>query len=664
MEHHRAGRLDRAEPLYRKALAASPGHADARHLLGVLLLQRGQADAAIRELEQVCRAKPDAAPYRASLAGALMTAGRVADAVAAYERAAAADPTNADLQLNLGVALRRLGRHDNAIVRFERAIAARPDYAEAYYNLGNALQSAGRVDQAIEAYRAALARRPELIAALTNLGAALKVRGRLAEAIGCYLRALVLHPDNAEASNNLGIASQALGDQAGATACFRQALALRPDFAEAHSNLLFGLSYDAAIGEDELFAACRDWERRHAVPLYRLAKPWAGDRAPDRRLRIAYVSADLRDNAIAYNIEGLLANHDRGAVETFCYMRDARTDLVTQRLQSAADAWRDAAALDDAALAELVRADRIDILVLLAAHTGANRPQVCAYRPAPVQVNMFGLTTSGLSVVDYWLTDGVLHPPDTSERATETLVRLPTGYLHRPPDGAPEITVLPAMAAGHVTFGSCNNPAKLTPDVIALWSRVLQAVPGSKLLLKYLGFFGDAAIRARFAGQFARHGIADDRLIFVGDELPRARHLEVLNRVDVALDPFPFNGCTTSFEALWMGVPYVTLAGRRFIGRMGASFMAQLGLTDLVAANADDYVAKASGLARDLLRLSKLRAGLRTRVAASPLCDAAAYAHAIETAYRDMWRRWCARSVMELGNHHAPLGGGPGPHRK
>jgi predicted O-linked N-acetylglucosamine transferase (SPINDLY family) len=651
IEHHRAGRLAEAEPLYRGFLATAPDdgadHADVRHLLGILLLQQGDAAGAIAEIERACRAAPAVPAYRISQGNALMAAGRVAEAVAAYERAVQVEPANADLQLNLGVALRRLGRVDRAVDHFNRAIEIRPDYAEAHYNLGNALQARGAADQAIEAYLAALARKPELIAAYTNLGAALKSRGRLAEAIGCYRRALALGPDNAEACNNLGIAFQAFGEQAGAVQCFRQALALRPDFAEAHSNLLFGLSYDGRIDDQALFAEYRAWEARHALPLYRLAKPPANDpdpgrRDPDRRLRVGYVSADFRDNAIAYSIEGLFARHDPAVVETFCYMREARTDEVTARLKRLVRHWRDAAALDDAALADLIRGDRIDILVLVAGHTGANRPQLCAYRPAPVQVNLFGLSTLGLSVVDYWLTDHTVHPPDTAERATETLVRLPSWYVHQPPAGAPEVAPPPSASAGFITFGSSNNPAKLTPDVIALWARTVHAVPGARLLLKYLGFFADEAMRQRFTALFGRHGVGPDRLIFVGDELPRARHLEVLNRIDIALDPFPFNGCTTSFEALWMGVPVVTLAGRRFIGRMGASFLARIGLTELIAATPEDYVAKTAALAGDPHRLADLRSGLRQRVAASPLCDATAYARSVEAAYREMWQRWCA----------------------
>jgi len=289
-----------------------------------------------------------------------------------------------------------------------------------------------------------------------------------------------------------------------------------------------------------------------------------------------------------------------------------------------------------------VRADRIDILVLLAGHTGANRPQICALRPAPIQVNMFGLATMGMTAVDYWLSDAIVHPPDSTERSTEALMRLPSWYLHQPPTDAPDVGPPPSARAGFVTFGSCNNPAKLTAEVIRTWVAVMTAVPGSKLLLKYLGFFGDEAMRDRFKTMFARHGIDAERLIFVGEEAPRASHLGVLNRVDVALDPFPFNGCTTTFEALWMGVPAITIAGRRFIGRIGTSFLTLVGLPDLIAADTGDYVAKAAALAADSARLALLRSGLRARIAASPLCDAPVHARAVEAAYRRMWRSWCA----------------------
>jgi predicted O-linked N-acetylglucosamine transferase (SPINDLY family) len=314
---------------------------------------------------------------------------------------------------------------------------------------------------------------------------------------------------------------------------------------------------------------------------------------------------------------------------------------VAAQFRGLARAWRVTTGLGDGDVAGAIRQDEIDVLVILAGHTGHNRMGVAAHRPAPVQVSFHDLTTSGLAVMDAWLTDPVLHPAASEEQFTERLVRLPCFYLHRPPDAAPEIGAPPHRTRGHITFGSCNNPAKLSLPVIRLWSRILQAVPNSRLLLKYVDWFGDEAVAGRFGRLFETHGIAADRIRFERGDLRRAEQLRILNEVDIALDPFPFNGSTTTFEALWMGVPVVTLAGSRFVGRVGASVLTRLDLANLVAETAEDYVRIAVALAADAERLGSLRRSLREQVRASALCNAPAYARSVEAAYRALWTDWC-----------------------
>jgi predicted O-linked N-acetylglucosamine transferase (SPINDLY family) len=359
-------------------------------------------------------------------------------------------------------------------------------------------------------------------------------------------------------------------------------------------------------------------------------------------LKLGYLSADFREHPIAWNVMGLLERHDRRQFEVSLYSAVAAPDPTSRRLQSLADRWCEVADVGAAALADRLVADGIDILVLLAAHTAGNRPVLAAYRPAPVQVAFHGIGSTGLEAVGYWLTDSVLHPPDTGERFTESLVRLPCFYLHRPPEPSPEPSPPPHLAAASLTFGSCNNPAKLSERTIAVWAEVLRRVPNSRLLLKYVDRFRDTLVAARIVRRFAAHGIDASRLILEGGLLDRQAQLRLLDRIDIALDPFPFNGSTTSFEALWMGVPVVTLSGDRFVGRVGASLLEQVGLGDLVARNEADYVAIAERLAGDAPRLSGLRGDLRARVRSSALVDAAGHALAIEAAYRSMWRHWCA----------------------
>ncbi|MBM3572381.1 MAG: hypothetical protein FJX52_08490 [Alphaproteobacteria bacterium] len=401
----------------------------------------------------------------------------------------------------------------------------------------------------------------------------------------------------------------------------------------AHSNLIFALAYAPDPDRRQLREA-RRWAARHA-PV-KPAPAFANARDPDRRLRIGYLSADLRQHPIAYNVEDLLRCHDRNRHEVFAYSATATADAVTERIAGCVDRWRDVAGLTTVEITERIGSDRIDILVILAGHAGANPLAVAGLRPAPVQVSFHDVSTSGVEAIDAWLTDPVLHPPDTPEAFVERLVRLPCFYLHRPPDEAPGI--LPRTPGASVVFGSFNNPLKLGAETLEAWARILDAVPGSRLLLKYKNRFASPLVQAPI-----RRALGD-RVDFLAGDIGRAEQLALWNRVDVALDPFPFNGSTTSFEALWMGVPVVTLAGDRFVGRVGASLLTEAGLRDLEARDAAGYVALATRLAADQVRLDRLRVELRPRIAASRLCRPEAYARSVEEAYRGLWRRWCSRA--------------------
>jgi protein O-GlcNAc transferase len=315
---------------------------------------------------------------------------------------------------------------------------------------------------------------------------------------------------------------------------------------------------------------------------------------------------------------------------------------MTRHIRELADAFVETQRMDDGELAERIRSDGVDILVVLAGHTARNRLLAAARKPAPILVSYADFSTTGLAAMDYWLTDPIVHPEgQTGERFTETLMRVPMMVLHRPIDVAPPVTTLPARERGHVTFGSCNNPAKIGAGVLDLWAAILSQVPRSRLALKYRKVYEVPDVRARIRGRFAERGVDPDRVVFIGGDVDRASHLALVGEMDVALDPFPFNGCTTTFEALWMGVPVVTLAGRRFLGRMGTSFLTHLGMPELVAPTPEAYVGTAVALSADLDRLAAIRSGLRDRVMASPLCDGPAYARSIEAAFRAAWRRWC-----------------------
>ncbi|MCD6305110.1 MAG: hypothetical protein J7M32_02335, partial [Deltaproteobacteria bacterium] len=418
-----------------------------------------------------------------------------------------------------------------------------------------------------------------------------------------------------------------------------KALEMRPGYAEAHSNLLFAMQCDPDVGDMEIFRESVNWWRRHGAGHAREAGR-GKDQDPGRRLRVGYVSPDFREHSVSRFFLPLIENHDRKAVEVFCYGDVKRPDRMTARIRELADHWRSIVGLGDDAVARQIREDRIDILVDLAGHTGGNRLLVFARRPAPVQVTWLGYPgTTGLGVMDYRLTDHVADPEGDADRwHTERLVRLSEGFLcYAPPEEAGEVCSLPALKEGRVTFGSFNNFSKMNEQVAAVWSRILLSVPGSLLMLKSKSL-RDAGVRGRCLEMFLRNGISEDRIVFEGYARTVKDHLLLYNRVDMGLDPFPYNGTTTTCEALWMGVPVVTLKGGRHAARVGASILTQVGLSDLIADTKEAYIRKAVELARDPGRLKALRAGMRDRLRKSTLLNGPGFAAAMEAAYQGMWR--------------------------
>jgi predicted O-linked N-acetylglucosamine transferase (SPINDLY family) len=630
------GKAEAAEEVCRGILKVEPGNAHVLHLLAQFKCRRGGAASAYLPARQAVSLEPGRANFHLTLGVAQLAAG--VSAGGSYRRATVLDPEFAEAHLNLGTLLPI--RSPASRASWRRAIALRPALAEAHNNLAGAYLALATGAEAIRRYRRALALLPTYGESWNGLASAAAGQGRLRQAAQAAKRALALLPAYPEAMNNYGTVLVGVGDIRPAAAWLRRAVGAQPGYADAGSNLLFALAYDGALSLPLLFAEQRAWAGRHA-PRGLPMPAHSNSRDPDRRLKLGYLSADFREHPIAWNVTGLIERHDRRRFEVSLYSRVAAPDPTSRQLQALADRWCDVVDLSQPSLAAKLAADGIDILVLLAAHTAGNRPEVAAHRPAPVQVAFHGIGSTGVDAVGYWLSDPVLHPPDTGERFVETLVRLPCFYLHRPPEPSPDPGPPPHGAAGAITFGSCNNPAKLSPGTIAVWAEVLARVPGARLLLKYVDRFRDALVTDRLLSSFAAHGIDSSRLILEGGQLDRQAQLRLLDRIDIALDPFPFNGSTTSFEALWMGVPVVSLLGDRFVGRVGASLLEQVGLRDLVAANAADYVAIAERLARDAPRLASLRSELRSRVRASPLMDAAAHAEAIEAAYRSMWRHWC-----------------------
>src|SRR3974390_1037024 len=607
----------------------------------VRLHQAGQLVAAEACYRQVLAAQPNLAESHFHLGDALMGQGKLDEAVAAYRQAIGIKPDFAEAHSNLGFALAAQGKFDEAVAAYRQAIGSKPDFAvRVHCNLGLALAAQGRLDEAVAACRRAIGIKPDLAGAHSNLGTALTKQGRLDEAVAAYRQAIGIKPDFAETHSSLGGALAAQGKLDEAVAAYRRAIGIKPDLAEAHSNLLFCLNYDDKLTNDHLFAAHREWDERYGqrAPTF---TTYDNDRDATRRLRIGYLSPDFREHSVAYFVEPLLRGHDRQNVEVFCYADVTRPDSVTTRLQGLADHWLVTVGLSDQQLAERIRTDGIDILVDVAGHTG-NRLLVFARKPAPLQVTWLGYpNTTGLKAIDYRLVDAVTDPVGEADAwASETLVRLEGGFLcYERQKDAPEPALPPCLATGIVTFGSFNNPAKLSDATLDTWARLLHRLPQARLLLKGLPFT-DAATRAFFLSRLRERGVTAERVELVAWLQSNAAHMALYDRVDIALDPFPYNGTTTTCEALWMGGPAVTLRGNCHAGRVGASLLTQVGLTDLIANSIEEYVEIAVALAGNLGRLDDLRCTLRPRMAASTLCDEHAFACKMEAAFRSMWQHW------------------------
>ena len=634
----RLDRLDEAAACYGQAVQARPDFAQAWFNLGRALrgLQRHEEAGASWERAASLQPNDPGPPHELGLL--LMELGRPAEAAARFEQALRLRPDCAAAYSNLGLALLNLGRTEEASLSFRQALHLQPDLPETHNNLGLALLNLGRAEEAIGSFQQAIRRRPDFADAHNNLGLALAARGSADDALRCYQHAIQFQPDHAGALANLGTAYHQQGCGTEAVACYRKALRARPDDAKTHSNLLLALHYQPSADPLAILDEARRYAQLHGAPSAGKIEPAPIRRWEKRRLRLGYVSADFREHVVAYYLEPVLSSHDHENFEVFCYSDVSRPDDVTQRLRGYADQWRSLVGLSDAQAAEIIRQDGIDVLVDLSGHTGGNRLLVFARKPAPIQVSYLGyLGTSGMPTIDYYLTDADADPPEAQAYYQEQLFHLPQCAFCYRPGVTPEVNAqLPAVQAGQVTFACLNTAAKLSEEVIALWSRVLIAVPASRILLRCgAGRLADARVH----DTLAHGGVAPERLLLAGPTASRFDYLKLFQGVDLCLDPFPYNGVTTTCDSLWMGVPVVSLAGRMGPSRHGVRYLRAVGLGELVVETPEAYVRLATELACNPPRLTALRHRLRERMSRSPLMDASGLTRHIEAAYRTMWGR-------------------------
>ena len=635
------GRADEAMAAFRRALEIKPDLAMAFNNIGNILKERGWIEEAIASYQRGLECEPGLAVLHQNLGAALLEQGFAEDALAECKRALDSAPELAEAYNTMGNAWQRLRRQDDAIAAFHRALALKPDYAEAHNNLGISMFCLGRHEEALASYRQALKIAPGYAMAYNNIGNVLRDEGKLDEAAGCYRRALALQPDYVEAHSNLGAALMDQGEIEAGIRCFRQALAMQPGHPGFFSNVLVALHYSPRTTLAQLFEEHCEFDRRYAAPLRSGWLPHSNAPETDRRLRVGFVSPHLAGHPVGHFLIRLLENLEATQWETFCYSDTLVLDELTARLRSAASVWREVSAITDEALTQRVRDDRVDILFDLAGHTAGNRLLAFARKPAPIQITWCDYVgTTGLAAMDYLLADPREIPPEAAPYYREKVLRMPDDYIcYDPLANAPTIGPLPALASGHVTFGSFNIPQKTTPEIVRVWARILHAMPDSRLILKNRGM-DDAASAGRYRRMFDEEGIAGDRVEMLGWSPPR-EVLECYNRVDIALDTWPYNGGLTTCEAMWMGVPVVTCPDETFASRHGLAHLSAVGVTESIATSLDDYVDKALGLAGDLARLASLRSALRERMRVSSLCDGKRFAGNFGALLRNVWREWC-----------------------
>jgi predicted O-linked N-acetylglucosamine transferase (SPINDLY family) len=636
-----AGKLTEARAECEKVLRERPDHLDALTLLWDLGFDSGAPGMATDWLNRAIAADGGVEVFHYMLGCVLQAQGKMTDAIAAFRQSLALDPAKAKTHNNLGCVLEAVSDFGGAAECYREAIRLEPGLAQALYNLGNLYKQAGQSERAAEHIGRAVAADPGHADWHCNLGELCYQHLQLDEAIAHFRATLEIDPRHDRAHAALAGALLLCGRVDDASVCFGKALELQPNKPEVESWSLLSRHYGHEGASLSLLEEHLSWAERHARGLARSTAHGTGVPTAGRRLNVGYVSPDFMRHPVGYFIESVLAAHDRQKFNVFAYMTSKGEDDVTRRLRGQCEYWRDISLVSDENAADRIRADGIDILVDLAGHTAGGRLLLFARKPAPIQVSWLGYPdTTGLATMDYRLTDAVADPVGETERFhTEKLVRLPGGFLCYAPDPeSPELAESPQVKAGHVTFGCFNNLAKVTSSQIVLWAEILRARPEARLVLKAYGLSADSA-RRDLRQQFLDQGIARERVELCAPEFPIARHLAKYQAIDIGLDTFPYNGTTTTCEALWMGVPVVTLAGNSHASRTGASILSSVGLPELVAETPAQYVEIALALADDLQQRLVLRAGMRKRMLTSSLMDAPRFAHGLEAAYRDMWEQ-------------------------
>ena len=627
--HYQGDRSDLAKPILVELLKGSPDHPGALCLLGTIQYSDGKRAEGLEKLRKAVSVSPQTASFHNNLGAALSMGGDYPSARVALECAVALDPKNAEYLSNLSGVLRNLGDMEAGVRAAEKALDLSPQHLGTLTNLANMRDDLGDDDNAIDLYRRVIALQPGHTPALNNLGQILRRHGKASEALDLLYEALSFDKNSANILCNIADCLRDKGQIGNALQFYDCAVNASGALATMHSNglhaLIMGATDPLAVRK-----AHQDWQQKWAVQCdYDVPVP--GETRRNRKIKIGYLSGDLREHSVAYFLEPLWANHSRDRFETFAYRTQGLKDGMTTRLQGIVDQWRDLDGMDDAAVTALIRNDHLDIVIDLSGHTAGNKLRVLSRRVAPVQLSWLGYpATTGLEEIDGRIVDPWTDPAPSSDRhCTEKLIRLPKGFnVYKPSDNAPKPRPGPGATGQGVVFGSFNAVSKVGDSVIECWAELLRQVPGSRLMLKSK-VLDDQGARDETLLRFRHHKIENDRVDLIG-WLAKGHHLDLYNSIDIALDPFPYNGATTTCEALWMSRPVVSLIGNAHAGRVGYSLLSRLGHEDWCCADLESYVRVAVDLASQPAVLARHHQNLRHDMARSGLTDGAAFAQSFE----------------------------------
>lgn len=639
VQFHQNGHLTQASNLYQQILECDPNHVDSLVNLAAIVYNSDPQES-LNLLRTARNIAPDNGSVHFNLGNLLHRHGFRKKAIQEFREVIRLQPQNAEAYFRLGNLFSENGRLEDALFCYQKAFQLKPEDVRVLNNLTDVLHRQGKDAQAEEMAKKTLELNPNLVEAHGNLGNVYKKQGNYEKAEFHFKEALKLEPDQAKVLYHLGATLLFSNRHKEASEHLRKAVEINPEFYQSHSSLVYALNYIEQQDQQHVFEEHRQWGTQHSAGIQEEGWPWI-ERDLRKKLRIGFVSPDFRAHVVALFIQQLFKHYDKNQFEFYGYAEVENPDGYTSTFMNLLDGWRSTIGVPDQEVYQTIKNDHIDILIDLAGHSAGNRLKVFSMKPAPIQVSYLGyINTTGLQEMDYRFCDAYVNPHKTQAYYTEQLIHLPGSFsCYEPINPSPPVAETPGLTNQYVTFGCFNNTNKLTPGTIRVWSELLKELPSSKLLLKS-SHLNDPQTIERFKVQFLEQGVKEEQLIFEGSS-EIYEYLASYNKIDIALDPFPHNGGTTSHDLLWMGVPMITLEGDRYVSRFGLSILTNLGYPEWIASNEKEYIHKASALASDLDALNTIRLGLREKMNTSPLCDGTTFSRNFERTLRSLWEEFC-----------------------